>query len=76
MLGHLIDALSLGGITNFVITTAPHSHQEVNAIVSSKNLKSKIVKISNNGFRQIPYEVKEYLDDRFFLVFRSSPTHT
>lgn len=73
MLGHLLDSLLAGGITDFVITTNPHSDLEVRNVVARKNLKSELVKISPNGFRQIPFSVKNHLDGRFLFVCGHHP---
>jgi len=73
MLGHLLDSLVAGGITNFVITTNPHSDLDVRNVVARKNLKSELVKNSTNGFRQIPFTVKGYLYDRFLFVCGHHP---
>lgn len=73
MLGHLLDSLVAGGITDFVITTNPHSDLAVRDVVAKKNLKTEVVKISSNGFRQIPFSVKDHLGNRFLFVCGHHP---
>ena len=79
MIDILFDNLLEGGISNFVVATNAHSHDYVSEIVRKKGLKKFSLVISEGNFdgkahfRAIPYDVKDFLEDRFLMVCGHHP---
>jgi choline kinase len=75
LIGHLLDNLKEGGIKKFLIATNTHSHNEIISIVENKKIENATVIVANGEtvvgnpeFGGVPYELKDYLDERFLMV--------
>ena len=72
MLAHLLDGLREGGIDRCVISVQEHNEQQVKEIVKEKGANAEVF-VANGGFRRSPWELKEHLDERCFLVCGHHP---
>lgn len=73
MLGWLIDGLLAGGIDNVVVASGYHSDGSIRNILEQKQVPHTAAKLASKGFRTIPFEVQDILEDRFLFVCGHQP---
>ncbi len=73
MISYLVDSLIEGGITDFVFATNNHSDLAVKEIITEKGIKNFTVVVSDGKYRGVPYEIRDYLEDRFLMVCGHHP---
>ncbi len=79
LIEHLIENLQHAGITNFIIATNDHSHDEIQRLAVKKGLNSESILIADGSkvgkvdYGEVPYELLNKLDERFLMVCGHHP---
>jgi NDP-sugar pyrophosphorylase family protein len=73
MIEHLIDGLKEGGVSEYLIGTAEHSHERINEIVRRLGI-DVVCKVHKGAkFEMVPDHFSCDLDDRFLFVCGHQP---
>lgn len=73
MLGHLLDSLIANGMEDYLVATSSHCVDDIQAVLEEKKIQARVVVDNGEGFRAVPTQFADTLDERFLFVCGHHP---